>query len=50
MLENIAFALLLICGFGSVWSLIAHFITGTKRQRLIALWNYSGSHVYAHKE
>ena len=50
MLENIAFTLLLICGFGSVWSLIAHFITGIKRQRLIALWNCSGSYVYAHQE
>ena len=50
MLENIAFTLLLICGFGSVWSLIANFITGIKRQQLIALWNCSGSHVYAHQE
>ena len=50
MLETIAFALLCIGGFGSVWSIIANLITGTKRQRLVELWSYSGSHVYAHQE
>ena len=49
-LENIAFTLLWIGGFGSVWSSIANVITGTKRQRLVERWNCSGSYVYAHQE
>ena len=49
-LENIAFTLLMIGGFGSVWGLIASFITGSKRQRLVERWNCSGSYVYAHQE
>src|SRR6266576_94263 len=50
MLENIAFTLLLVGGFGSVWGLIANLITGTKRQRLVERRSYSGGHGYAHKE
>ncbi len=50
MLENIAFILLWVGGFGSVWGLIAHFITGSKRHRLIEHWNCSGSQFYAHRE
>ena len=50
MLENIAFTLLFVGGFGSIWGLIADLITGRERQRLVKLWSYSGSHVHAHKE
>src|SRR6266446_2697882 len=48
--DIIVWTLLMIGGFGSVWGLIASFITGSKRQRLVERWNCSGSYVYAHQE